>query len=72
MYSKPFCSIKIYFKIFLGILCHDLQWDPVPDSFNLEDDPNDCIRTDTLINHRPSGARDEFGVVPWTISKLFL
>ena len=54
----------------LGLRCHDLQWDPVPDSFNLQDDPNDCIRTDTLIMERPTNAVDAFGPVPWTISKF--
>ena len=62
---------KNYYYIVLGIRCYDLQWEPVPDSFNLDDDPNDCIRVDKLIKAPRTTDPDFSGPVPWTISKSF-
>ena len=52
--------------------CAYFQWHKVPESFNLGDDPNSCIRVDTEL--RPNGPNHAdvppVPNVPWGTRKL--
>ena len=65
---------QISTKFSLDFDCAYFQWHEVPESFNLGDDPNSCIRVDTEL--RPNGPNHAdvppVPNVPWGTSKYLL
>ena len=55
----------------LDLQCRYFQWTEVPKSYNLGDDPNACVRVDTILCPQDDDVPVP-SVVPWGVRKYFI